>query len=48
MILHGQILVVLKYPLTVLKPMVDIQCLLIQYMFGIIYKVAIKMLYFIS
>ena len=27
MILDGQILVILKYPLTILKPMVDIQCL---------------------
>ena len=27
MILDGQILVILKYPLTVLKPMADIQCL---------------------
>ena len=48
MILDGQILVILKYPLTILKPMVDIQCLWAQYMFGIIYIVAIKMIYFIS
>ena len=47
MILDGQILVILKYPPTILKRMVDIQCLHIQYMFGITYKVAIKMLYFI-
>ena len=48
MILDGQILVILKYPLIKLKPMVDIRSLEIQHMFGITYKVAFKMLYFIS
>ena len=47
-ILDGHILVILKYPLTVSKPMVDIQSLYRQCMFGIAYKVAIKMSYFIS
>ena len=48
MIIDGPILAILKNPLTVLKPMVDIQCLLIRYMFGITYKVVIKLSYFIS
>lgn len=43
MIIDGQIIVILNYPLTLLKPMVDIQCLQMQYIFVIInYKVAIK------
>ena len=45
MILDGPILIILKYPLTVLKPTAGIQCLLIQYMFGIIYKVPIKIIH---
>ena len=43
----GQILVILKYPLTLLSTMVDIRWLLIQYIFEITYIVAMKMLYFI-